>query len=72
MVAGERYTRKESGYALTLETVEIAQAQRSAPAVVCIRHSRLRNLATDLKVSQIVDAPNWGVSAYLSLSVFTQ
>ena len=31
----------------------------------------LCSLATDLKISQIVDAPNWGVSAYLSLSVFT-
>lgn len=32
----------------------------------------LCSLATDLKISQIVDAPNWGVSAYLSLSVFTR
>ena len=31
----------------------------------------LCSLAADLKISQIVDAPNWGVSAYLSLSVFT-
>jgi acetamidase/formamidase len=30
----------------------------------------LCSLAVDLKISQIVDAPNWGVSAYLSLSVF--
>lgn len=30
----------------------------------------LCSLAADLKVSQIVDAPNWGVSAYLALSVF--
>ena len=30
----------------------------------------LCSLAADLKISQIVDAPNWGVSAYLSLSVF--
>src|SRR5437588_1458802 len=27
--------------------------------------------AADLKISQIVDQPNWGVSAYLSLAVFT-
>jgi acetamidase/formamidase len=26
--------------------------------------------AADLKISQIVDVPNWGVSAYLSLAVF--
>jgi acetamidase/formamidase len=32
----------------------------------------LCSLAADLKISQIVDAPNWGVSAYLALSVFTQ
>ena len=31
----------------------------------------LCSLAADLKITQIVDAPNWGVSAYLSLSVFT-
>jgi acetamidase/formamidase len=31
----------------------------------------LCSLAADLKISQIVDAPNWGVSAYLALSVFT-
>jgi acetamidase/formamidase len=30
----------------------------------------LCSLAADLKISQIVDAPNWGVSAYLALSVF--
>ncbi len=30
----------------------------------------LASLASDLKISQIVDAPNWGVSAYLALSVF--
>jgi len=30
----------------------------------------LCSLASDLKISQIVDQPNWGVSAYLSLSVF--
>jgi acetamidase/formamidase len=32
----------------------------------------LCSLATDLKISQIVDQPNWGVSAYLSLAVFEQ
>jgi acetamidase/formamidase len=32
----------------------------------------LCSLASDLKISQIVDAPNWGVSAYLALSVFTK
>jgi len=31
----------------------------------------LCSLASDLKISQIVDRPNWGVSAYLSLAVFT-
>jgi acetamidase/formamidase len=31
----------------------------------------LCSLAADLKISQIVDRPNWGVSAYLALSVFT-
>lgn len=30
----------------------------------------LCSLAADLRISQIVDAPNWGVSAYLALSVF--
>jgi acetamidase/formamidase len=30
----------------------------------------LCSLAADLKISQIVDVPNWGVSAYLSLAVF--
>ena len=30
----------------------------------------LCSLASDLKISQIVDRPNWGVSAYLSLAVF--
>ena len=30
----------------------------------------LCSLAGDLRISQIVDAPNWGVSFYLSLSVF--
>ena len=32
----------------------------------------LCSLAADLKISQIVDAPNWGVSAYLALSVFAR
>jgi acetamidase/formamidase len=32
----------------------------------------LCSLAVDLKISQIVDAPHWGVSAYLALSVFTR
>jgi acetamidase/formamidase len=32
----------------------------------------LCSLAADLKISQIVDAPNWCVSAYLALSVFTK
>jgi acetamidase/formamidase len=31
----------------------------------------LCSLAADLKISQIVDQPNWGVSAYLSLAVFS-
>lgn len=31
----------------------------------------LCSLAADLKISQIVDRPNWGVSAYLALSVFS-
>jgi len=31
----------------------------------------LCSLAVDLKISQIVDVPNWGVSAYLALSVFS-
>ena len=31
----------------------------------------LCSLAVDLKISQIVDQPNFGVSAYLALSVFT-
>jgi acetamidase/formamidase len=31
----------------------------------------LCSLASDLKISQIVDQPNWGVSAYMALSVFT-
>lgn len=30
----------------------------------------LCSLGADLKISQIVDRPNWGVSAYLALSVF--
>lgn len=30
----------------------------------------LCSLAADLKISQIVDQPNWGVSAYVSLAVF--
>jgi len=30
----------------------------------------LCSLAADLKISQIVDRPNWGVSAYMSLAVF--
>lgn len=30
----------------------------------------LCSLAADLRISQIVDAPNWGVSAYLALSIF--
>ncbi len=30
----------------------------------------LCSLAADLKISQIVDQPNWGVSAYLALRVF--
>jgi len=29
----------------------------------------LCSLAADLKISQIVDVPNWGVSAYLALAV---
>lgn len=32
----------------------------------------LCSLAADLKISQIVDAPNWGVAAYLALSVFAR
>jgi len=31
----------------------------------------LCSLAADLKISQIVDQPNFGVSAYLALSVFS-
>jgi acetamidase/formamidase len=31
----------------------------------------LCSLAADLKISQIVDQPNWGVSAYFPLSVFS-
>ena len=31
----------------------------------------LCSLAADLKISQIVDQPNWGVSAYMTLSVFS-
>jgi acetamidase/formamidase len=31
----------------------------------------LCSLAGDLRVSQIVDQPNWGVSFYLPLSVFS-
>ena len=30
----------------------------------------LCSLAADLKISQIVDRPNYGVSAYIALSVF--
>src|SRR5919204_96982 len=30
----------------------------------------LCSLAADLKISQIVDQPNWGVSAYVARSVF--
>jgi acetamidase/formamidase len=30
----------------------------------------LCSLAADLKISQIVDQPNWGVSAYLPLALF--
>lgn len=30
----------------------------------------LCSLAVDLKISQIVDQPNWGVSAYLALGIF--
>jgi acetamidase/formamidase len=30
----------------------------------------LCSLAADLRISQIVDAPNWCVSSYLALSVF--
>jgi acetamidase/formamidase len=30
----------------------------------------LCSLAADLKISQIVDVPNWGVSAYLPMSIF--
>jgi acetamidase/formamidase len=32
----------------------------------------LCSLAVDLKISQVVDVPNWGVSAYLALTVFDQ
>ncbi|HYN87554.1 MAG TPA: acetamidase/formamidase family protein [Ardenticatenaceae bacterium] len=32
----------------------------------------LCSLAADLKISQIVDRPNWSVSAYLALSVFRE
>ncbi len=31
----------------------------------------LCSLAADLKISQVVDQPNWGVSAYLPLSLFS-
>ena len=31
----------------------------------------LCSLAGDLRISQIVDQPNWGVSFYLPLSVFS-
>ena len=31
----------------------------------------LCSLAVDLKISQIVDVPNWGVSAYLALGIFS-
>ncbi len=30
----------------------------------------LCSVAVDLKIAEIVDAPNWIVSAFLSLSVF--
>src|SRR5438067_10341221 len=32
----------------------------------------LCSLAGDLRISQVVDQPNWGVSFYLPLSVFSQ
>ena len=32
----------------------------------------LAGAAVDLKISEIVDAPNWIVSAYLPLSIFAQ
>ena len=32
----------------------------------------LAGAAVDLKISEIVDAPNWIVSAYLPLSIFVQ
>jgi acetamidase/formamidase len=41
---------------------------RLAPADAYV----LCSLAADLKISQIVDQPNWGVSAYLPLSLFGQ
>jgi acetamidase/formamidase len=32
----------------------------------------LCSVVVDLKISEIVDAPNWIVSAYLPLSIFTR
>jgi acetamidase/formamidase len=59
-----------SGDTVHCETAEVTNNQitagcpASALGVLC-------SLAVDLKISQIVDAPNWGVSAYLALGVFT-
>ena len=44
---------------------ELSDLSREDAYVLC-------SLAVDLKISQIVDAPNWAVSAYLALSVFTK
>ena len=32
----------------------------------------LASVAADLKISEVVDAPNWLVSAFLPLSIFDQ
>ena len=32
----------------------------------------LCSVAVDLKISEVVDAPNWVVSAFVPLSIFTQ
>jgi acetamidase/formamidase len=52
---------------------------RQMIAHLCAEHQLTReeayilcSVAVDLKISEVVDAPNWIVSAYLPLSIFTQ
>jgi acetamidase/formamidase len=64
-VGPDLYTNAQNAVRGLIEWLVVEKALSREDAYI------LCSLAADLKISQIVDAPNFGVSAYLALSVFT-